>query len=461
MLGTTSDRGLVPRVMAAAMSAHEARRFGKTGRAAFALGAATAFLALTANAQSQVGAETLDQTALASARAPASTLVGAGQVADRYGAWLQATLQKFPDLKGTILSLDGAFFNRQLAPEANRVLRFADGTEVLLMSGCRNMSLCGETGYLLGVDFAHRQVAIVEVESAAPPKSYRFAGSREPTLRALLLEQGSKVFAKAAPDPDATKLRGVKVSAATRAMPNLFQAKPDLKARIRRVYPAADSLIDASDICGIMMADGRLLTLISAQTSKADGEVPHAIVSDDKTQQTFVYRAEGQLGREAWFGDPEGALRTVLSVGAGGCTILRGKLGLDPNGQETALAAPAASAPPRAANPPQTNAPPAGKLECRARNGGNTVELFLESAMAVECPGSLRTSSGAGLAVQAVRAGYNHGVIALTSTGGKGVGMLSCDGAACGSCSSCDCPAGKKQLQFQDGVKWQAALVCE
>jgi hypothetical protein len=106
----------------------------------------------------------------------------------------------------------------------------------------------------------------------------------------------------------------------------LFQAKPDLSASIRRVYPATDSLI-ANDICGIMMADGRLLTLVSAETSNADGRVHHAIASDDKTKKTFVYRAEGQLEKEAWFGNPEGALRTVLSVGPAGAPSCAGSSG--------------------------------------------------------------------------------------------------------------------------------------
>jgi hypothetical protein len=317
----------------------ETRWWSEKTCAALVFGTASALTGMTASAEPQLVAEVLDQATLAKAHAPASTTVAATATASRYGQLLQVTIQKFPDLKGAILNLDSAFFSRQAGPETNQAVRLSDGSEVLLMSGCRNAYLCSETGYLVGSDFTHRQVALLEVVNAGQPRSYRYAGSREPALRALLLQRGIKVFAKAAPDPDAAALRGIRVSAVTPAMDGLFQARPDFVASILRVYPGANSLAVADEMCGIQMADGRRLTLMSAQTSDADGHVQHAIATEDKTKKTFVYRAEDQLGKEGWFGSPDAALRTVLSVGSGGCTALRGKLGLDPKGKETSVAA--------------------------------------------------------------------------------------------------------------------------
>jgi hypothetical protein len=118
----------------------------------------------------------------------------------------------------------------------------------------------------------------------------------------------------------------------------------------------------------------------------------------------------------------------------------------------------ASASPPAAAS---TGTAVAGTLACHATDGKRTFELYIEPALAVECPGTLRTSSSAGVVTQPVRSAYDKGVLSISSTSGKFIGGLSCDGVSCGSCSSCDCPTSAKHLAFQENGKWQSALACE
>ncbi|MGA3122606.1 MAG: PAN domain-containing protein [Polyangiaceae bacterium] len=280
--------------------------------------------------------ERVDRAALRAASVPVSTPLPTAQVTARYGATIEETFKKFPNLKPAILSLDPAFFNWPGVPARNTVLRLADGSEVLLMSGCRNMVLCSSTGYVLTGDFSHSQLALIEVESASPPQSYLIFGGPAPALRSVLLSQAAIAFAKAAPDSDAALLKGVTMLPAANVPDygdpgGLPQSQPELASAIQRVY-GGDVMLVIDGYCGVRMGDGREFVLLPAVTPGAQGRVPHTIAYDKTSKVAFVYRSEGELGKEAWFGNPDNALRGLLSVASNGCYNFRAKMGVVPNG---------------------------------------------------------------------------------------------------------------------------------
>ncbi|MEI9936887.1 MAG: lysozyme inhibitor LprI family protein [Pseudomonadota bacterium] len=142
--------------------------------------------------------------------------------------------------------------------------------------------------------------------------------------------------AKHAQDPSLNGVTMLPEAAVSQRYPIGDTLDPTVDAAVRALHRV---WLSPNAVCGVRIKDGRQFILIQAETSHADGSIPYVFAFDPGW--TTKYLAQGdnaQAGAKAFYGNPDGVMRSVMASAVQGCVNLRADLGLDPNGTDTGVA---------------------------------------------------------------------------------------------------------------------------